>query len=279
MPIRRYDRRWQMIAGLLLAALLASYVWYEKSEGYTHGGSPMGLLYGTIALALIVLLLFFGVRKRSYRSTWGTMEEWLQSHIYLGIVTFILIVAHTGFRFEDQIAVALMIVVTIVVLSGVVGALLYKTVPRMLTEVDSNLPASTISDEMNQLTRSMSRVASGKSEPFQKIYKTLVREAIPPPLAGWRLLFRRDLRGSIGSRSDDWGSLLRLVPEPEQKDLRQLLVLSRQQKELHLRLASQQRFRNLLDSWLFVHIPLSVAMIVLIIAHLWGVFYYGRLPF
>lgn len=279
MPIERHGRRWRLISLALFGALLVSYVLYERSEGYTHGGSGMGLFYGVVALVLIIVLLFFGVRKRWYRSTWGTLEEWLQSHIYLGVLAFAVVVAHTGFRFEDQIAVALMIVVTLVVVSGIVGALLYKTVPPMLTEVDSNLPMGAISDEMNQLMRSMSRIASGKSEPFQKIYKMLVREAVPPPLAGWGLLVKGKREGKASAGPDDWSSLLSLVPESEQKELRQLLVLSRQQKELQLRLVSHHRYRNLLDAWLYVHLPLSVAMVILIIAHLWGVFYFGKLPF
>lgn len=279
MPVQRSGRRWRIISALLMIALLASYAWYERTSGFTHGGSAPGLIYGTIALFMIGLLLYFGVRKRSYRSRWGTLEGWLQSHIYLGIFTFLLIIAHTGFRFEDQVAVALMIVVTIVVVSGIVGALLYKTVPRALTQVDANLSTTELSDEMNTLTRSMARIASDKSAPFQKIYRTLVRESIPPPLAGWRLLLSADARRAIGGSSDDWGPMLGLVPDAEQKDLRQLLVLSRQQKELHLRLVAQQKYRNLLDSWLYIHLPLSIAMIVLIIAHLWGVFYYGELPF
>jgi hypothetical protein len=275
MPVQSSGRRWRIIALVLLAGLLASYVWYERNEGYTHGGSLMGLLYGAIALGLILLLLFFGVRKRWYRSRWGTLEGWLQSHIYLGIFTFVLILAHTGFRFQDQVAVALMIVVTLVVVSGIVGAILYKTVPRMLTEVGTNLPAEAISEEMNLLMRSMSRIASGKSEPFQRTYKRLIRETIPPPLAGWRLLFR----GAGKKSSREWSGLLGLVPESEQKELRQLLVLSRQQKELHMRLVAQQRYRNLLDAWLYIHLPLSIAMIILIVAHLWGAFYYGKMPF
>ncbi len=279
MPVKRSGRRWRIISGVLLVILIASYVWYERTEGYTHGGSPAGLIYGTAALVMIGLLLYYGIRKRSYRSRWGTMEGWMQSHIYLGIFTFLLILAHTGFRFQDQVAVALMIIVTIVVVSGVVGALLYKTVPRALTQVDANLTTTELSDEMNKLSRSMARIASEKSAPFQKIYITLIREAIPAPLAGWRLLLRPDVKRAVGGRSDDWAPMLGLVPSEEQRDLRQLLVLSRQQKELHLRLAAQQKYRNLLDSWLYIHLPLSVAMIVLIVAHLWGVFYYGELPF
>ena len=38
------------------------------------------------------------------------------------------------------------------------------------------------------------------------------------------------------------------VGRDEQADLRQLLVLSRQHKELHIRLIAQQRYKNLLDA-------------------------------
>ncbi|MGA7615253.1 MAG: hypothetical protein WBX15_08730 [Thermoanaerobaculia bacterium] len=279
MPVRRHAGRWQLISALLLAALLGSYVWYEQREPFTHGGSTMGLIYGIVALALMGLLLWFGIRKRSYRSRFGTLEEWLQSHIYLGLFTFAVVIAHTGFQFRDRMAIALLIVVTLVIASGILGAILYKTVPRLLTEVDSNLPADAMSEEMNQLTRSMSRAASGKSAPFQRIYKRLVQEAIPPPLAGWRLLLRSSNRRNPTTRPDDWSSFLGMVPEDEQAELRQLLVLSRQQKELQLRLVAQQKYRNLLDFWLYMHLPLSIAMILLIIAHLWGVFYYGKIQF
>ena len=41
--------------------------------------------------------------------------------------------------------------VAIVVLSGVLGAILYITVPRLLTEVESNLTIVEISEQLNQL--------------------------------------------------------------------------------------------------------------------------------
>lgn len=261
----------------LFIALAASYVVYARSETFLHGGSTWGLIYGTIALFLMLLLLAFGIRKRSYRSRIGTMEGWLQSHIWLGIFSLAVILAHTGFRFEDRVAVALMIVIIGIVLSGIFGAVLYKTVPRALTEVESNLTIPEISEQINQLSRSMARIASSHSETFQRVYESLIREIRPRPLGGWRLLLGGGRRLRSDEKAGDWAKMLSLVERGEQADLRQLLVLSRQQKELHFRLLAQQRYRNILDFWLYIHIPLSIAMIVLLIAHVAGAFYYGRI--
>jgi hypothetical protein len=224
----------------------------------------------------MLLLLSFGIRKRAYRSRLGTMEGWLQSHIWLGILSLFVILAHTGFRFQDRVAVTLMVVISGVIATGIVGAILYKTVPRALTEVESNLTIQEISEQINQLSRSMARIASGRSETFQRIYSALIRDIRPRLLGGWRLLYGgRSLRAE--EKSGEWSKLLSRVSRDEQPDLRQLLVLSRQQKELHFRLLAQQRYRNILDFWLYVHIPLSIAMIVLLIAHVGGAFYYGRI--
>jgi hypothetical protein len=66
------------------------------------------------------------------------------------------------------------------------------------------------------------------------------------------------------------------VPAVEQDELRQLLVLSRQRGELLERLVAQQHFRNLLAAWLYIHVPLSIALVVLVGAHVAAVFYFAR---
>jgi hypothetical protein len=277
-PVYRFGLAWRLIAFALFALLAVSYYQYSRTEPFTHGGSTMGLIYGLAALALILLLLYYGIRKRAYRSRFGKLENWLQSHIYLGLLTLFVVLAHSGFRFEDKIATTLLIIIAVVIASGAFGAVLYKMLPRALTEVESNLSNSQMSDQLNQLGRAMARLASEKSEPFQRIYNRLERSVSPKWLAGWRLLIAGSRTGKLGDQPREIAAVLNLIPEPEQNDLRQLLVLSRQQKELYIRLLAQQRYKNLLDFWLYLHLPLSVAMIVLIAAHLWGVYYYGKLP-
>jgi len=80
--------------------------------------------------------------------------------------------------------------------------------------------------------------------------------------------------GGASGQPAPWAAELGRVPAGEQEELRQLLVLSRQRRELLLRLVAQQRYRNLLGAWLYVHLPLSIALLVLVAAHLVAVSYY-----
>jgi hypothetical protein len=59
----------------------------------------------------------------------------------------------------------------------------------------------------------------------------------------------------------DWARLIGLVPRDEQEELRQMLVVSRQRKELLLRLIYQQRYKNVLEFWLYIHVPFTIALL------------------
>ena len=275
MPVPRSGALWRWIFAVLLIAVSAPFFWYSKHE-FPHGGSPLGLTYGIAGFLLILLLAFFGIRKRWYRSTWGTLEQWLQSHIYLGLLVLALLLFHAGGRFSDAIAVTALVLAVIVVFSGVVGAILYATIPRLLTEVESNLTVDQISDQLNQLARQMARIASAKSPQFQRTYSQLMRQSVPGWLAGWRLLFSEP-RAAARQSTTEWSSLLGAVPKDEAEDLRQMLVLSRQRRELLLRLIYQQRYKNILEAWLYVHVPFTILLLVMSVVHVASVFYYGRI--
>jgi predicted membrane channel-forming protein YqfA (hemolysin III family) len=274
MSVPRSGPFWRRLFVVVLVALGASYYRYASRE-FPHGGSNWGLGYGIAGTALILLLAFYGIRKRWYRSRFGTLEQWLQSHIYLGLLVIVLLIFHAGMRFTDTIAVTTLILAAVVVASGVAGAILYVTIPRLLTEVESDLTVPEISDQLNQLARSMARVASGRSAAFQRIHDELVRQTQPGALAGWGLLLSR-MRKS--TQDADWTRLLTLVPKEEQEELRQMLVISRQRKELLLRLVYQQRYKNVLEFWLYLHVPFTFALLLFAALHIAAVFYYGRMP-
>jgi hypothetical protein len=275
MAVPNSGKLWRRIFLVLLIGTSASYFYYARRE-FPHGGSSFGLGYGIAGTALILLLAFFGIRKRWYRSTFGTLEQWMQSHIYLGVLVLIILLFHTGGRFNDKIAVTTLVLVIVVVASGIAGAILYATVPRMLTEVESELTVEEIADQLNQLARSMARIASGRSAPFQRIYDELLRQTAPGGLAGWRLIVSGNARKP--QQDADWARLIALVPREEQEELRQMLVVSRQRRELLLRLVYQQRYKNILEFWLYIHIPFTLALIAFAALHIAAVFYYGRIP-
>ncbi len=278
--------RWRR-RGLAAAALLtASYVIYAWRT-LPHGGAAMGLLYGILGTLAILVLLYFGVRKRAYRSTWGTLEGWLQAHVYLGLLAALVILFHSGFHFHDRVAVAAFAALLVVVGSGIVGVFFYREVPRRLSEVESELTPAELAVQLNQLAGAMARLAARRSPPFQQVCQGLLAETVPGPLAGWKAMLSRGAAGrrrrgsggagrAAGEEVAPWAVHLPRVPATEQEELRQLLVLSRQRGELLERLVAQQHFRNLLNAWLYVHVPLSVALVVLVAAHLAAALYFMR---
>lgn len=272
---RRSRAPWRWAAAIGTVILVIFWIRHTQQVDYRHGGTTFGLVTGTIGLLLMLLLAFFGVRRRWYSSRLGTLEGWLQAHIWIGVVSIFVVAFHTGFRFQDRVAVALLWVFGAVAVSGIIGAVLYSTVPRALTEVEGNLPGDAISEQINQLAKSMARVASNKSETFQSIYRAMEREVRPSPLAGWILLFR----GRVSRTGPPpWSHLVESVPKSEQGELRQMILLSRQQKELHSTLRDQKRYRNLLEVWRLIHLPLSIALLLLLVAHVWGALRYASVP-
>jgi hypothetical protein len=272
MPVARSGTLWRRIFWIALIVTTLSYIEYSKRE-FPHGGSAWGIAYGIAGTILILLLAFFGIRKRWYRSTFGTLEQWLQSHIYLGLLVVVILLFHTGGRFHDRVAVTALLMLAIVVASGIAGALLYAAVPRFLTEIESNLTADEISEQVNDLQRQMARIASQRSATFQDLYNELARETKPPILAGWRLVAPKHERRRDTQRRS---KLVAAVPKEEQDELRQMLVLSRQRQELLHRLVIQQRYKNILEAWLYIHVPFTFALLIIVAVHIAAVFYYGR---
>ncbi len=266
------NARWRRWLSWTLVLIGGSYIVYAN-RAFTHGGSTMGILYGVVGLTIVLILMYFGVRKRSYKSKVGSLQNWLHAHIYLGILVVVVILFHSGFRFHDRVAVTAFVLLTLVALSGGVGALLYTFVPPLLTDMQSKLTAREISDQINQLAQAMTRLAADKSTEFQELCASLLSIRRPKTLAGWQIIAPRAISRAEQARARLLLSLER-IPADEHADLARLLALENQLKDLHTSLIEKQRYINTMAAWLYIHLPLSFAMMVAIIAHVAAFFYY-----
>jgi hypothetical protein len=273
--VTRAKIRWRRWSYLFLALLVAPYLASYPTEPIV-GRTPRGLVYGSTGLILVLLLMYYGARKRSYRSSWGSVEGWLQAHIYLGLVALVAVLLHSGFRFHNIVALAAFVLLLLVTLSGVWGVMLYAIIPPKLSAANSNLTIINISGQINDLGRSMAALALGKSAPFQQIHANLLEAERAGYLAGWRCLSRRYLEKRLAQ--DPAGSFdhyVGSVPPQERTELAQLLALAHQRNDLHDSLIRRQRYVNLMGAWLYLHVPLSFALLVVVAAHVIAFFYYG----
>ncbi len=64
------------------------------------------------------------------------------------------------------------------------------------------------------------------------------------------------------------------IPPEGQKDFLVLSQLILQKAQLESNFTKQMRLKNALAAWLYVHVPISVAMLLAVMVHLVSVFYY-----
>ena len=270
-----YDgSRYLIMAALAGAALLGSYAYYA-SDTTPSGGTLGGLIYGAIGLAAILVLMFLGIRKRSYASHLGTVQGWVSAHIYLGLLTLLVIPMHAGFHFGWDVHTLAFVLLVVVVLSGLGGLMLYLTVPPMLTKYESGMLPDKIEAELNRIMGEMKPLASGKTGLFQRFYFEEAWRAFTTKPQGWRLLFANPKPSStLNARVQYLNRILPQIPASQHEDFSQFSALVLQKSEMESYLAGQMRLKNALQAWLYMHVPVSIAMVAAVIVHLLVVFYY-----
>lgn len=128
-------RRW--FVGTLLAALIAfgSYFWQDRNTvGGVTGGTTVGLWFGVVGT---VMMLFCGafVILRLVPAWWwlGSRKAWLKAHIWLGLLSVVMILCHSGFRIGGAVEKSLWIVLAVIVASGIFGLILQQALPGLLS--------------------------------------------------------------------------------------------------------------------------------------------------
>jgi hypothetical protein len=93
-------------------------------------GGFYGHMIGVIGFLLMLATeTLYSLRKRSRRARWGRMSEWLQVHIFTGIVGPFMVLLHSSWKFSGLAGVTLMLT-GIIVLSGFTGRYIYTRIPR-----------------------------------------------------------------------------------------------------------------------------------------------------
>src|SRR6476620_335447 len=130
----------------------------KTTEHHTVGGTPLGLWFGSISLAIFIFAILLSLRKKFPLWRVGTVQRWLRAPIWLTILTIPLVVLHSGFRLGGPMTTFLMVLYTIVMVSGFYGLFLQHIVPRLMKE---RLPAETVFEQIPHI-RSQLAVAAEK---------------------------------------------------------------------------------------------------------------------
>ncbi len=278
-PRRRLRRFWRAIpkeARLFLIALVACGLVFFVNAVVSDIApqSLWGISYGTAAAVLMLGAALFSMRRRlaqtALRRRWGAAQTWLQFHLYGGTLFLVLVFMHTGFQLpHGRLAWWMWSLSIWVTVSGAAGVLLQKWLPRLLS---SGLALEVVYERIPELIAEISAKAAALmqtcTEPVKDFYRDQIALALAAPQPRW--IYYLDITGGIQARVKKFEYVRRLLPAEEQHKLHELESYYRAKLEIDAHFTLQRALRW----WLYLHVPASLVLLVLVALHVFAVWYY-----
>jgi hypothetical protein len=254
---------------LLSTALVAAPVFTIARQGQWEETRPhLFYLTGWVLFGLILCLTAYNVRKKLASWSRVSSRRWFQAHVYLGLFTVVVFLLHIQWRWPTgRFEILLALLFGIVAVSGVAGWWLSRALPQRLTTLGGEVPYERIPVIRRALREEAERLVLG-AVPTAKA--TTLADFYSARLAGFFAGPGNFTRHLVNSRHP-LNTLLRKISEvkrfaneEEQKSADALARLVQQKDALDFHHAIQLTLKG----WLFVHIPLTYALLVMISAHL-----------
>lgn len=281
-------RRYLWTALVITAIAIIAYVIDDPQEP-PNGGTVLGYTLGTIAALLVLWLTWFGIRKRRYSSTRGTVQGWLSAHVYLGLALLVIVLLHAGFQFGWNVHTLAFVLMALVIASGLYGVYLYMKYPGRVSDNRDGSSRPELMDQLDDLDRSAQRVAKELSADYQELVASSAsRTQLGSTL--WSRLRGRDL-SQVVLRD---GGQTKVVANPGQEaaldwlaneqsragdadtlaKIGELSALIRNKRQLLRQIAEDLRLQANMEIWLYFHVPLTAGLLVALAAHIITVFLY-----
>jgi hypothetical protein len=276
MRIDSTHRPWLAATLILIGSIAVTFVAFTAaSTKPLRGGSLPGICYGVAGYGLMLYAALLGLRKKFPVWRIGRAQTWMRGHLWLGFLSLPLILFHCAFTWKGSLASLLMVLLFITVGTGILGAALQHFVPLFMTR---SVPLETVYDEIPHVRRQLcdeadilaasisGTVATGHAvrteidpesrERFAAVYANTIVPVLQEP--------RRARNASISEDLEPvFDSLRKLLPVHVHPILKDLESICEEEDQLE----RQRRIHLWLHGWLLVHVPLSVALLVLGAVH------------
>jgi hypothetical protein len=277
---------WLVASLAILGVSLVSYGFYRvPAEKVSMGGTAAGIMYGSVGFAFMIFAALLGARKRVPVYRFGRAQTWMRGHLWLGLLSLPLILLHSGFRYGHGVTAWLMTLLVVVVLSGLFGAALQHYMPRVMTrEVTMETIYEEIGHVRGQLLEEAEELmehASGDGKAEKKIAAgsgnteddaVVLAVAVTDGIAPLRNFYEVELKpflekpatrksaltDAAQSRSA-FAQLRTLVPASLHVTIEDLESICEEERQLTL----QSKLHIWLHGWLLLHVPLSLALLLL----------------
>ena len=239
-----------------------------------NAGNSWGLFHGCIAAILMVATGLYGIRRRWVRAACdrhlGSARMWARIHVYGGLLFMLLVFMHTGFRVPTGTFYLWLWSVSIWVnLSGVFGVFVQRWLPKMLSSgLALEVIYERIAGQVSEIKKSADDLVSACSEPVKNFYVRNVAAELRSPRVN--LTYYINITGGIQRQMKQFAYLKSILSEEERAKLDRLEMMFKSKLELDAHYTIQKMLRW----WLYLHLPVSLLLMLLVCIHLFAVFYY-----
>ena len=268
--LRHARFRWLKIAVVVCLVALVGY-FAADVKPRPNGGSWYGYTLGTIGALLIVWLTMLGVRKRQMtRGAWS-LKAWTSAHVYLGLALIVIATLHTGFQFGWNVHTLAYALMMLVILSGIFGISAYATLPQALSANRGELTQGQMLDALRAIDRQLHEAA----QPLDRHYADLVLAALAQdPFAGGLVARLSGHYRHCATRAAVEGFNAAALAQAHDPVIQRIESLLQRRISQLDRMRRHMRIRALLEVWLYVHVPVTFALLAALTAHIISVFYY-----
>jgi len=247
--------------------VLASAIVLGLTWSYGLSLHDTAFLSGWMLLVGVAFLTAFNLRKKLPVLPLLSVSTWLQLHIYIGWLVIVLFLLHTSLRWPTGgLETGLWLLFVAVALSGVIGIVLSRVLPRRLRLhgerlIFERIPAfrAQLAGEVENLA--MESVTQISSNTIAEYYTSRLQPFFRKPRNVWAHLLGSN--EALQRLSREIRSLERYLDSKGQETL----------KEIEWRVAAkdnldqQYAVQLFLKGWLFVHLPLTYGLVLVAAVH------------
>ena len=233
--------------------------------------STIGIVFGILAtLALAAVMLYSARRSMPANRKLGPTQQYLRLHLWGGLAFLAAFLLHTAFGLPNGALTFVLWLLTLwVTVTGVLGAMLQRTLPRVLE------PSASFEVNLQRVPELLAQLRARADEIVLKAdprLKTWYEQRLAPEFAAPRMVTAVLLRNprTVRRGSGDVDILRRTLSPEGVANLDALRELQATKHEMDVHYTLQ----SLLRGWLFFHVPVSIALLGLVLLHIFFVIYF-----
>ncbi len=216
-------------------------------------------------------------RKRHAKDSWrygGSLQGWLSAHVYLGTSLIVLASLHTGFQFGWNVHTLTYVLMLLVIASGFYGVFAYLNYPSLITR---NMGEDTLNRVLIKIAE-LDELARIRALYLPDEVNALVLKSRQETRLGGNLLqqlsgSQRDCPTRLAVQKIQLlGEIL--IKDEQPKLMRDLYSVLLRKQKLVSRARNEIMLQARMQFWLYLHAPLSIALLAGLLAHIAAIFFY-----